>query len=54
MIDSTVKEFSEFWDWYPIPYVKDWETLWKLQGPMQPVMRLERESTKAEADAISL
>lgn len=54
MMDSTLRLLSVYWEWETLPYVKDWETLWKLQGPMQPVMRLERESTKAEADAISL
>ncbi len=54
MIDSTVKIFSIWWDWENPPYVKDWETLWKLQGPMQPVMLIERESAKVEAYAISL
>ena len=54
MIDSTLKTFSVVWEWETLPCVKDWETLWKLQGPVQPVMWVERDSTKVDAYAISL
>ena len=54
MIDSTRRVVSTRGDWETLPYLKDWETGWKLQGPMKPIMRVARESTKVEADAISL